>query len=87
MTSNKLEFVKAQKASWNRKTEINVDNKLFKVIGIGPKAFKVLWFGPTPGSKLPVWNQCWWNYEQLDDTAKAVIAKMFDILSGGQTTL
>lgn len=87
MSISKLEFVKAQKSNWNRKTEINADNKLFKIIGIGPKAFKVLWFGPTPGSTKPVWNQCWWNYEQLDDTAKTVIDKMFDILNGGQTTL
>ena len=87
MSISKLEFVKTQKASWNKKTEINVDNKLFKVIGIGPKAFKVLWFGPTPGTKLPVWNQCWWNYEQLDSIAEQVVEKMYKELSGGQTTL
>ena len=87
MSTSKLDFVKSQKASWNKKTEINVDNKLFKVIGIGPKAFKVLWFGPTPGTKLPVWNQCWWNYEQLDSIAEQVVDKMYDKLSGGQTTL
>lgn len=84
---SKLDFVKSQKASWNKKTEINVENKLFKIIGIGPKAFKVLWFGPTPGTKLPVWNQCWWNYEQLDSIAEQVVDKMYKELSGGQTTL
>lgn len=87
MNIQKLEFVKAQKSQWNKKTEINADNKLFKIIGIGPKAFKVLWFGPTPGSKLPVWNQCWWNYEQLDSIAEQVVEKMYKELSGGQTTL
>lgn len=87
MNIQKLEFVKAQKSQWNKKTEINADNKLFKIIGIGPKAFKVLWFGPTPGSKVPVWNQCWWNYEQLDSIAEQVVEKMYKELSGGQTTL
>lgn len=84
---SKLEFVKTQKSNWNKKTEVNTDNKLFKIIGIGPKAFKVLWFGPTPGSKKPVWNQCWWNYNDLDETAEKVIDKMYKELLGGQTTL
>lgn len=89
MSISKLDFVKGQKANWNKKTEINVENKLFKIIGIGPKAFKVLWFGPTPGSKKPVWNQCWWNYNDLDEIAKQVVEKMYKELSGagGQTTL
>lgn len=89
MYVSKIDFVKGQKANWNKKTEINVENKLFKIIGIGPKAFKVLWFGPTPGSKKPVWNQCWWNYNDLDEIAKQVVEKMYKELSGagGQTTL
>lgn len=88
--NNKIEFIKNNKGNWNKKTEINADNKLFKIIGIGPKAFKVLWFGPTPGTKKPVWNQCWWNYKELDDSiAKTVINKMYKEMSkeGGQTTL
>lgn len=84
---SKIDFVKSHKASWNRKTEIASDNKIFKIIGIGPQAFKVLWFGPTPGTKKPVWNQCWWNYNDLDDVAKKVVDKMYQKLSGGQTTL
>lgn len=87
MTVSKLDFVKSQKSSWDKKEEISVDNKLFKIIGIGPKAFKVLWFGPTPGSTKPVWNQCWWNYNDLDTIAKKVVDKMYKELSGGQTTL
>ena len=88
MSISKLEFVKAQKQSWNKKTEINIgDNQLYKIIGIGPKAFKVLWFGKTKGSTKPIWNQCWWNYKELDDTAKTVVDKMYSILSGGQSTL
>ena len=89
MTTAKLDFVKSHKQSWNKKTEINTDNKLFKIIGIGPKAFKILWFGPTPGSKKPVWNQCWWNYNDLDEIAIKVIDKMYDELNKGsiQTTL
>ena len=89
MSNNKLDFVKSHKKSWNKKTEINADNKLFKIIGIGPKAFKVLWFGPTPGSKKPVWNQCWRNYNDLDEISKKVIDKMYDELNKGsiQTTL
>ena len=88
--NNKIEFIKNNKSNWNKKTEINADNKLFKIIGIGPKAFKVLWFGPTPGTQKPVWNQCWWNYKELDDSiAKTVIDKMYKEMSkqGGQTTL
>ena len=87
MSISKLEFVKTHKESWNKKTEVNADNKLFKIIGIGPKAFKILWFGPTPGSKKPIWNQCWWNYNDLDETAEKVVEKMYKELSGGQTTL
>ena len=84
---NMLEFIKANKTSWNKKEELNVgDNKLYKIIGIGPKAFKVLWFGPTPGTKHPVWNQCWWNYNDLDEVAERVVAKMYTKMSG-QTTL
>lgn len=87
MSISKIDFVKSQKQRWDKKQELNVDNKLFKIIGIGPKAFKVLWFGPTPGSKKPVWNQCWWNYNDLDAIAKEVVDKMYEKLSGGQTTL
>ena len=85
--NSKLSFVKTHKAQWNKKTEIGADNKLFKIIGIGPVAFKVLWFGPTPGVKKGTWNQCWWNYDDLDETAIKVINKMYKKLSGGQTTL
>jgi len=88
MSVSQLEFVKTYKSNWNKKTEINVgDNQLYKIIGIGPYAFKVLWFGKTPGSTVPVWNQCWWNYNNLDSTAKKVVAKMYKELSGGQSTL
>lgn len=88
---NKINFLRAHKNKWDWKKEINADNKLFKIVGIGPKAFKVLWFGPTPGSSKPTWNQCWWNYNCLDDTSRQVVDKMYNILSseGGdiQTTL
>ena len=87
MSSSKLDFVKSHKNSWNKKDEISADNKLFKIVGIGPKALKVLWFGPTPGCSKPVWNQCWWNYSNLDKVAEEVIDKMYTKLSGGQTTL
>lgn len=84
---NMLEFIRANKTNWDKKEELNVgDNKLYKIIGIGPKAFKVLWFGPTPGTKHPVWNQCWWNYNDLDEIAEKVVAKMYTKMSG-QTTL
>lgn len=84
---SKIGFVKANKAQWNKKEEIPADNRLFKIVGVGPKAFKVLWFGPTPGTKKPVWNQCWWNYDNLDEIAIEVINKMYNKLSGGQSTL
>lgn len=87
---NKIEFIRTNRAKWNKKTELNIgDDKLYKIIGIGPKAFKVLWFGPTPGSAKPVWNQCWWNYKELDETSKKVVDKIYNKLSGSdvQTTL
>lgn len=81
-----IEFIKTNKIKWNKKEELNVgDNKLYRIIGIGPKAFKVLWFGPTPGTKHPVWNQCWWNYNDLDEIAEKVVAKMYSKMSGQST--
>lgn len=85
---NKIAFVKKQKIHWDKKTEINIgNNKLYKVIGIGPKAFKVLWFGKVDGCKKPVWNQNWWNYDDLDETGFKVLDKLYNELRGGQTTL
>lgn len=84
---DKIAYIKKNKTKWNRKTEINSNNKLFKIIGIGPKAFKVLWFGPTPGSQKPVWNQCFWNYKELDDISQDVVNKIYNQLKGGQSTL
>ena len=84
---DKIAYIKNNKSKWNKKTEINSNNKLFKIIGIGPKAFKVLWFGPTPGSKKPVWNQCFWNYKELDDISKDVVDKIYNQIKGGQSTL
>ena len=85
---DQIEFVKTHKKDWNKKQKIGANNKLFKIIGIGPKAFKVLWFGPTPGVKKGVWNQCWWNYDDLDDIAIEVVGKMYkELKKGGQSTL
>ena len=87
---NRIEYLKNNKNKWNKKTEIKLENKIFKIIGIGPKALKVLWFGPTPGTNKGAWNQCWWNYNDIDDTAKQVIDVVVEALKqkeSGQTTL
>lgn len=84
----KVALVREQKSRWNKKVELNVgDNKLYKVIGIGPKAFKVLWFGKTPGSKVPTWNQCWWRYKELDEVGLKVLDKLYNELRQHQITL
>lgn len=90
MIDQKLGFVKTHKSQWNKKTQINVgNNKLYKVIGIGPEAFKVLWFGKVEGCKKPVWNQNWWNYKDLDEIGLKVLDKIYEELKNksGQTTL
>lgn len=87
---NKINFLQANKNKWNKKETIKVNNNMFKVVGIGPKALKVLWFGPTPGVSGGTWNQCWWNYENIDNTAKEVINVMYNKLKqeeSGQTVL
>lgn len=84
---DKISFIRTNKKNWNKKDEINIgDNKLYKIIGCGPVAFNVLWFGKAPGVNKPVWNQCFWNYDDLDETAEKVIDKVYSKMSG-QTTL
>lgn len=88
MIDAKLELVKAHKSEWDKEKIINVgNNKLYKVIGIGPKAFKISWFGKVEGCKKPVWNQNWWYYNDLDEIGVKVLDKLYKELSGGQTTL
>lgn len=90
MVSKDSKFVKDNIKNWNRKTEINHENHLYKIIGAGPKAFKVLKFMAQPETKTPTWNQTFWNYKEMTEVGEAVISKVAKQLkskSSGQSTL
>lgn len=85
-----LEIIKKNFPAWNKKTEVNIgNNRLYKIIGCGNSAFKVLKFEPQEelGGKGG-WSQVFWNYNDIkpDSIAAKVIAKMQSQM-GGQTTL
>lgn len=90
MVSKNCKFVKDNFSSWNKKQEINIgNNRLYKIIGSGPKAFKVLKFMPQEETINPSWNQTWWKYDELTETGEAVISVIANSLktSPSQTTL
>ena len=90
MVSKDSKFVKDNMENWNRKTEINHENHLYKIIGAGPKAFKVLKFMAQPETKKPTWHQTFWNYREMTEVSEAVISKVAKQLkskSSGQSTL
>lgn len=85
-----LNIVKANFPAWNKKTAVNVGNdRIYKIIGCGKSAFKVLKFEPQAelGGKGG-WSQVFWNYDDIKDESIAcqVIEKMQSEM-GGQTTL
>ena len=65
----------------NLKGEYKIDNTKIKVIGIGPKALKVLVFEPSKFVKKPCWKQQWFNYDDLTDSGKDLIDLMVKSLS------
>lgn len=87
--SKDTSFVIKNFRNWNKKEEINHDNHLYKIIGAGPKAFKVLKFMAQPETKKPAWNQTFWNYLEMTEVGEAVISKVAKKLqkSSGQSTL
>ena len=92
---SKIDFIKNNKSLMNRKKEYKSehDSHIFKVIGCGKSAFKILWFGNIPGSTRLGWNDAFWNYKYLDDISQDVIAQVYNDIKkaknnqGGQTTL
>lgn len=74
MINKNTEYVKENFNRWNKKQEINIgNNRLYKIIGSGPKAFKVLKFMPQEETMSAAWNQTWWKYNDLTDIGQAVI--------------
>ncbi|WP_296848446.1 hypothetical protein [uncultured Methanobrevibacter sp.] len=90
MRSKNTKFVIDHFEDWNRKDEINHNNHLYKIIGAGPKAFKVLKFMAQEETTKPAWNQTFWNYLEMTEVGEAVISKVAKKLqkkSSEQSTL
>lgn len=92
MISKDTKYVKKNFGKWNKKQEINIgNNRLYKIIGSGPKAFKVLKFMPQEETTKPAWNQTWWKYDELTEIGEAVISVIANSLKtspkNSQTTL
>lgn len=71
---NTIELIKDNKEFC--KQEFKVDNTIIKVIGIGPKALKVLVQEPSRFVTKPIWNQTWFKYNELTDDGKRLIDEM-----------
>lgn len=87
-----LKYIRNNFKKFNKKTEINIgNNRLYKIIGMGPKAFKVLKFEKQEELGKGGWSQVFWNYKDITDKTIAfkVIEKLEEIMKteGGQTTL
>lgn len=77
MISKNTQYVKDNFKLWNKKEEISIgNNRLYKIIGSGPKAFKVLKFMPQEETTKPAWNQTWWKYSELTKVGEQVITKI-----------
>lgn len=90
MVSKDVYYVKKNFKKWNKKTEVNIgNNRLYKIIGSGPSAFKILKFMPQEETTKPSWNQTWWRYSELTDVGEEVISKVAQKMreESGQTTL
>ena len=79
-----LDTMRKKFPKWNKKTAISIgNNRQYKVIGVGPKAFKVLKFEPQRelGNK-GAWSQVFWNYSEIpkDSEAEKVIEKMESLM-------
>lgn len=75
-----LDNIRKQFKTWNKKNEINIgNNKLYKVIGCGKSAFKVIKFEPQSElNNKGGWSQVFWNYNDIapGSDADKVISKM-----------
>lgn len=81
-----LETIKEKFPAWNKKTAVSIgNNRQYKIIGCGKKAFKVLKFEPQ--SELENkggWSQVFWNFEDITPKSDAfkVISKMESMMGG-----
>lgn len=67
-----LEYIKKNFKNWNKKQGIHYNNREYKVIGCGKKAFKILKYEPqTELGNKGGWSQTFWNF---DDITKGTIA-------------
>ncbi len=72
-------------SNWNKKTTISIgNNRQYKVVGCGKKAFKVLKFEPQAelGNKGG-WAQVFWNFQDIKPNTDAfkVIKKLEDMMA------
>ena len=87
MVSKNCKFVQDNFSKWNRKQEINIgNNRLYKIIGSGEKAFKVLKFMPQEETTKPAWNQTFWKYNELTEIGEAVISVVANSLKTSSTS-
>lgn len=85
-----INYIKKEFKNWDKKSPINIgNNRIYKIIGCGKQAFKVLKFEPQAElNNKGGWSQTFWNFDDLTpgSTALEVIEKMQFMMSG-QTTL
>lgn len=79
-----LDTIRKNFPKWNKKTAISIgNNRQYKVIGCGAKAFKVLKFEPQRElNNQGAWSQVFWNYSQIpkDSEAEKVIEKLESLM-------
>lgn len=81
-----LENIKKEFPAWNKKTAVSIgNNRQYKIVGCGKKAFKVLKFEPQ--SELENkggWAQVFWNFNDITPNSDAfkVISKMESMMGG-----
>ena len=89
-----LKYIKSNFSTWNKKEELNIgNNRIYKIIGCGRVAFKVLVFAPQEELEgKGGWDQKFWKYQDITKTSIAakVIEKLEEKMKqkgGNQTTL
>lgn len=73
---NYIQFINSHKSLWDKKTVLTIDGKKTKIVGIGFKSLKTLWYGEVPGSTVHDWNQSWIKYKNLTTDGKKAIRFM-----------
>lgn len=75
-----LRIIKQEFPKWNKKTALSIgNNRQYKIIGLGPQAFKVLKFEPqTELNGKGAWSQVFWNFKDIPkgSDAEKVISKL-----------